>query len=525
MAIKFNRSQTFATNGTVTAAGLHNLIDGTDIYQALITDQPSLSNVATDDSILIADASLTAGDAPRQTTVSNLFDDALTAGTYTNMNLTGALTYGTATGNRTVSTSATITTGTIRNLTAGTTTSTAATITTGTIPTLTAGTTTSTAANITNGTIQTLTSSTATITGGTFSGSVNSTSGTIGTLNTTTGTISNLSTTLAGDFTISQGTGTIGTGTITAAKLANPQYTGFRNRIINGDMRIDQRNAGASTTLSVGNTYSVDRWLIGVSGASVTGQRVSGSGSFKNALRITGGASNTGVFISQRIEAQNSYDLISSSVAVKCRLSASAITSVTWTAYYANSEDTFSSVTQIATGTISGISSTAGDYTFTFNAGANAGNGLQITFTLGTMTSGTFDITGVQLEAGSTATDFERRPYGTELALCQRYYQVGGNGASGNSSNMAATSWTCEAGLTFPVEMRATPNGSLTTQSIIVYVGGGYGSTSSTCTLTSQTYNTRGAVFQLTANWGANTTYDQRGARIRTNCIAFDAEL
>jgi len=93
---------------------------------------------------------LTAGDAPRQTTVSNLFDDALTGGTYTNLNLAGALTFGTATGNRTVSTSATITTGTIPNLTAGTTTSTAATITNGTItngtittaliPTLTAGT-------------------------------------------------------------------------------------------------------------------------------------------------------------------------------------------------------------------------------------------------------------------------------------------------------------------------------------------------------------------------------------------------
>jgi len=185
MAIKFNRSQTFSTNGTVTAAGLHNLIDGTDIYQALITDQPSLTAVDPADSILIADASLTAGDAPRQTTVSNLFDDALSGGTYTGLNLTGNLTFGTATGNRTVSTSATITTGTIPNLTAGTTTSTAATITTGTIPTLTAGTTTGTA--------------------GIF------TSGTVATLNSTTGTIGNLSTTLAGDMTISQGTATAGT--------------------------------------------------------------------------------------------------------------------------------------------------------------------------------------------------------------------------------------------------------------------------------------------------------------------------
>ena len=201
MAIQFNRSQTFDTIGPVTAPGLHNLVDGLDIYQALITDQTNLTSVGSADELLIADADLSAGDAPRAVTVNELFEDALTIGTYTNANLTN-LTFGTATGNRTVATSATITTGTIPNLTAGTTTSTVATI-----PTLTAGTTTSTAANITNGTIQTLTSSTATIS----QGSANLTQGTIATLNSTTGTISNLSTTLAGDFTISQGTGTVGT--------------------------------------------------------------------------------------------------------------------------------------------------------------------------------------------------------------------------------------------------------------------------------------------------------------------------
>ena len=261
MAIKFNRQQTFATNGTVTAAALHNLIDGTDIYQALITDQTDLPSVATDDKLLIADASLTAGDAPRSTTVQNLFDDALTGGTYANANISGIITFGTATGNRTISTSATITTGTIPNLTSST-----ASITLGTIPTLTAGTTTSTAANITNGTIQTLTASTANITVGTYSGAINSTlgtiatlnsttgtigtlrsttgtiatldsttgtitglnttTGTIATLNSTTGTIANLSTTLAGDFTITQGTGTIGTAKVTPTNLSQPLTLG-----------------------------------------------------------------------------------------------------------------------------------------------------------------------------------------------------------------------------------------------------------------------------------------------------------
>lgn len=211
MAIKFNRSQTFATNGTVTAAALHNLIDGTDIYQALITDQTAMTSVGSLDKLLIADSDLTAADAPRSVTVNELFEDALTLSTYTNVKATNVL-YTNATGNYTVSTGATITTGTIPNLTSST-----ANITLGTIPTLTAGTTTSTAANITNGTIQTLTASTATIsqgsailTQGTIS-TLNSTTGTIGTLNSTTGTIGNFSTTLTGDLTISTGSATVGT--------------------------------------------------------------------------------------------------------------------------------------------------------------------------------------------------------------------------------------------------------------------------------------------------------------------------
>lgn len=228
MAIKFNRSQTFATNGTVTAPGLHNLVDGLDIYQALITDQTNLTSVGTADELLIADADLTAADAPRAVTVQELFNDALTVGTYTDANFTANLTYGTATGNRAVSTNASITTGTINNATLGTTTGTAATFTNAT----------ATGANITNGTIQTLTSSTATITGGTFSGllnsstgtfsgAINSTLGTIGTFNSTTGTIGNFTTTLTGDVTISTGSATVGTRV--AVLNTAQQYTRAHN--------------------------------------------------------------------------------------------------------------------------------------------------------------------------------------------------------------------------------------------------------------------------------------------------------
>jgi hypothetical protein len=163
-----------------------------------------MTSVGSLDKLLIADSDLTAADAPRSVTVNELFEDALTLSTYTNVNAVN-FKYTSATGNYTLSTGATITNGTIANaviptLTAGTTTSTAATITSGTIPTLTTGTTISTAEIVTSGTIATL----------------NSTTGTIATLRSTTGTIGNLSTTLAGDFTISQGTGTLATSGATA---------------------------------------------------------------------------------------------------------------------------------------------------------------------------------------------------------------------------------------------------------------------------------------------------------------------
>jgi hypothetical protein len=277
MAIKFNRSQTFATNGTVTAAGLHNLIDGTDIYQALITDQTNLTSVGSADELLIADADLTANDAPRAVTVYELFNDALTVSTYTDLNLTNNLTFGTATGNRTVSTTATITTGTIPNLTAGTTTSTVATI-----PTLTAGTTTSTAATITTSTL----------------GTTTATSGTITTLNSTTGTISNLSTTLTGDLTISTGSATVGTRV--AVVNTAQEYTATHNfnatslTITSGTIPWDlSANQVAKLTVTTNSTLNTPTNPVdGATYMLVVTQGTGGSNtlSFSTAYKFPGGS-------------------------------------------------------------------------------------------------------------------------------------------------------------------------------------------------------------------------------------------
>jgi len=187
MATILNRQVTFSTNGTVTAAGLHNLIDETEIYAGIITTQPVISSVGSSDQLLIADADLTPTSAPRRVTVGSMFNDALNNGVYTSSSFTGTLTAGSFVGplNGNV-------TGTIVG-------------TGGTVSSLTTGTTTSTAANITNGTVQTLTASTASIS----QGSAILTQGTIATLNSTAATITTGTIpTLVATTLVTTGTGT-----------------------------------------------------------------------------------------------------------------------------------------------------------------------------------------------------------------------------------------------------------------------------------------------------------------------------
>lgn len=241
---------------------------------------------------------------------------------------------------------------------------------------------------------------------------------------------------------------------------ASPYVT--KNRLVNGSFAIDQRNAGASQTFTAAAAvaYTVDRWYGSCTGANITGQRVTGTSPNQYAYRFTGAASNTGTLFGQRIESFNTYDLISTTVTGSVTLKSSSITSVTWTAYYANSSDTFSSKTQIATGTLT-INSTATRYSFSFDAGANAGNGIAIEFTTGALTAtNTIHYENAQLEIGTSATPFERRLYGQELANCQRYYiTVGGETVTQTFTMMQAYSTTGFNGGTvpFPVKMRTTP--------------------------------------------------------------------
>ena len=214
-------------------------------------------------------------------------------------------------------------------------------------------------------------------------------------------------------------------GTINGLTPSAPTAVGV-NRLINEDFAIDQRNEGSSKTFTAAAAvaYCVDRWYASCTGANLTGQRVAGTSPNQYAYKFTGAASVTGVLLGQRIEAANIADLVSADVVVSLKIKSSSLTSLGWTAYYAGSTDNFSSKTSIASGTISGISSTLATKSFTLNLGANAGTGIAIEFTGGALlATHTLQIESVQLESGTTATALERRPFADRLLNCQRYYQ------------------------------------------------------------------------------------------------------
>ncbi len=278
-----------------------------------------------------------------------------------------------------------------------------------------------------------------------------------------------MSTIVASNLQAAAGAGTAAT----LASINGGAIAGTRNRIINGGMAIDQRNAGASQTFTAAAAlaYGVDRWYGYCTGANVTGQRVQGATVGQFYYRFTGAASVTAIGFGQRIEQLNSVDLAGTTATLSVDLANSVLTTVTWTAYYANTADTFGTLasptrTQISTGTFT-VNSTVTRYSTSISIPSAATTGIEIVLTVGAQTSGTWTIGDVQLERGTVATPFERRSCGQELALCQRYYcksynidvvpgtntgagLVTHHGASDASNSVYTTIY-------FPVLMRAAP--------------------------------------------------------------------
>ena len=305
--------------------------------------------------------------------------------------------------------------------------------------------------------------------------------------------------------------GTLGITAPTYAGAIPSEYhvpvTGFKNRIINGGMAVWQRGTSFTNDIS-GTQYTLDRYLVYGSSASkftIAQSSVAPAG-FSNSALITSLAATslgaTDIYeILQRIEGFNIADLAWGTASAKTvTLSAWVQSSLTGTfggsllnsasnrSYpFTYSIPVANTWTQIsitivgdttgtwATNNTSGLVVTFGlgvgtTYSGTAGvwAGANYATATGATSIVGT-SGATFYITGVQLEKGSTATSFDYRPYGTELSLCQRYYEMSYDlgTVAGANSNVGAkyssganggvtTSYICD-GFSYKVTKRATP--------------------------------------------------------------------
>jgi hypothetical protein len=238
------------------------------------------------------------------------------------------------------------------------------------------------------------------------------------------------------------------------ASINGGQIAGLRNRIINGAMVTDQRNSGAAQTITAGAAlaYTVDRFYAYSTGANVTGQQVTGTSPNAYLYRFTGAASVTKIGFAQRIESVNCQDLAGKTATFSVDLSNSLLTTVTWSAWYANTSNTFGTLasptrTLISTGTFT-VTSTLTRYNTSITVPSAATTGIEIELSVAAQVSGTWNIGNVQFELGSTATTFEQRSYGLGFLLCQRYYQtayVGWEGQGGASSSTGTGYTFCPA--------------------------------------------------------------------------------
>jgi len=247
-----------------------------------------------------------------------------------------------------------------------------------------------------------------------------------------------------------------------SASIAVPT---LHEKVINGWFPVDQRNSGVSQTITAAAAlaYTVDRFYAYCTGANVTGQRVAGATQSEYAYQFTGAASVTAIGFGTRLTSVSTYDLNGTTATLSVDLANSLLTTVTWTAYYANSTDAFGTlgaptVTQIATGTFT-VTSTVTNYQTQITIPAAATTGIQVVLTVGAQISGTWTIRNLSLKQSSVNTNFDRRPYDLEFALCRAFRKTVRCAASDNGA--AANTKLYYVPINF-ADMRAAPTVSYT---------------------------------------------------------------
>ena len=253
-------------------------------------------------------------------------------------------------------------------------------------------------------------------------------------------------------------TADIADGAITGGKMGFA--TGRRNMLINGGFQVAQRGTtglGSTTTTA----YTLDRWF--AYRGSVSQQFDSTTG--KYALRWTYSSSNnnTSNFISQNIEDINCMHTRGQNVTLSFQVRVNANTWGATDFAYGIIQDTTANrnpnaISQNISDNVA-VTTSWQTVTKTVTVGATTTN-LCVTFARSAATNVNndwFEIRDVQLEVGDTATPFEHRSYGEELALCQRYYQKFA-AAGGGTATGAGQSASAQTGITFATEMRDAPN-------------------------------------------------------------------
>lgn len=307
---------------------------------------------------------------------------------------------------------------------------------------------------------------------------------------------------------------------VTNSSLAFDSGTfSFRNRIINGAMEISQR--GTSFASVATNTYTLDRYAwfqTGTMAVTITQSTDVPNNTFQNSLRVDVTTADTSIaagdfaLINQRIEGYNVRDLVgqtftlsfwvkSPKTGVHCIGFSNAGLNRSYIIEYTVS---VANTWEYKTVTVNGGLITAGTWNWTNQVGLNvifslaAGSTFQTT--AGSWQVGDFQatsnqvncmdnvnndffLTGVQLELGPVATPFERRPYGLEFSLCQRYFQQTNDmGAGKRVWNNTGGTQGMQVSVDFPVEMRIAPN-------LTVYIDVSDGAlTTATGATISQTY-------------------------------------
>ena len=261
----------------------------------------------------------------------------------------------------------------------------------------------------------------------------------------------------------------------------------FKNRLINGDFKIAQRGTSFTSTSSANNddTYNLDRWYIlsdGNDTIDVTQTTTVPTGA-QNSIGLDVETINKKFGIAQIIEASNCFDVIGGNVTlsfqakvssltkldnVKCAIvawsgTADTVTSDIISAWGAEGTNPtlIANATYENTPTNLGVTTSFASYSVTANIDTASTKNI-IVFIWSDVTDTTLGdflyITNVQLESGSTATSFDYRPYGTELALCQRYFvRIIGTASNPTIGVGTQPSSTTVAGqIPLPVTMRST---------------------------------------------------------------------